>query len=387
MNILFLTAATGGGHVKAAQALIQYMGGRHSCCETRLVDSVSYVNPLIQRLVFGTYLYTVKNVPGIYGKLYDLSEKDEAITDLMKNFNYLLSGRLSRLLAQYSPDAVVCTHTMPLQMLSFLKRKGRFNIPVIGIVTDYTHHYFWKLEGVDAFIVAHEYIKEDMIGMGIPPEKVHACGIPVSQNFQSVKDRRLILNKLGLDNKPTILLMGGSLGLGELQQMLESILRLRRDIQAIAVAGLNEKLRNQLESLARGSSKKVRVLGYTNKISELMDASCLLVSKPGGVTVSEALVKKLPLLVMSPIPGQEERNARFLIDSGAAVRPAPSEDAESMLEYLLDRPALLNKMSEAAGNLSKPMACRDIALLVEDLILRPGRIEHMAAHAPIVLKG
>jgi len=369
MNILFLTAATGGGHVKAALALMQQMEQQIPDCKTSLVDSLKYINPIVDRLITGTYLKTVKNVPGIYGKLYSISEKDEFVTDLVKGFNNVLSHRLYRLFKQYVPDAVVCTHTMPLQMLSHLKRKGLLNIPLIGIVTDFSNHFFWKLDGVDAFIVAHECIKDDMVKMGIPQDQIYTYGIPVSKDFLSTSvDRSLLLKNWGLEDKPTLLLMGGSLGFGDIQTVFTSLLSVRRDIQIIAVTGSNKKLKSHLEGLACNSDKSVHILGYTDKISELMDISSLLITKPGGITISEALVKKLPILITTPIPGQEERNAQFLINAGASIRLIQGDDMESLLERILDRPCVMQKMSEAAGKLAKPYACEDIASLVERLV-------------------
>lgn len=368
MNILFLTAATGGGHVKAAKALIEYMEKNIPGCRTRLVDALKYINPLIDRLITGTYLSTVKKLPGIYGKLYDLSEKDETITDLVKGLNNLLSYRLYSLFKKDIPDAVICTHTMPLQMLARLKRKG-LNIPVLGIVTDYTNHFFWKLKEIDAFIVAHDFIKEDMIRMGLHESCIHACGIPVSEHFvREPCDKALVLKEFGLENKPTILIMGGSLGFSDMQNTFVSLLSLKRDLQIIAVTGHNKRLKIQLETLAKDIDKNVRILGFTDKICELMDAASLIITKPGGITISEAFVKKLPILVMTPIPGQEERNARFLGNSGAAFRLTQQCDMEALLNNLLDRPNVLENMSDAAWKLAKPGACKEITCLVKKLI-------------------
>jgi processive 1,2-diacylglycerol beta-glucosyltransferase len=162
--------------------------------------------------------------------------------------------------------------------------------------------------------------------------------------------------------------MGGSLGFGCMQQVFSSLLALRREIQIIAVTGRNKKLQNQLESLAQNSTKNVRILGYTDRIDELMDISSLLITKPGGITVSEALVKKLPILIMTPIPGQEERNAQFLVNSGAALRLNSCNDMDFMLRRILDKPSTLRQMSDAAKKLAKPHACGDTAGIVEELI-------------------
>ena len=381
MNILFLTAATGGGHIKTAQAVMQQMEQQLPGCKTRLADTLKYISPLVDRLVTGTYLNTIEKYPNVYGWFYDLSEKNELITDLVKGFNYALARRLLPLFEQFYPDVVICTHTMPLQMLSYLKLKKLLHIPVIGIVTDYTSHFFWKLNGVDAFITANEYIKWDMVKMGIGEERIYPLGIPVAESFLSVRERLLLLKKMGFEDKPTILLMGGSLGYGGLQSVFMSLLNLQRDIQIIAVTGCNTKLKLQLEEHSRLSTKTVKILGYTEKISELMDMADLLITKPGGITVTEALVKRLPCIIITPIPGQEERNARFLTDSGAATRLQSCEDIDALLNKTLDQPAVLARMSEAAKRLANPNACKDITLLAESLAKKTSYAKHVSIAA------
>ncbi|HEX2945355.1 MAG TPA: glycosyltransferase [Clostridia bacterium] len=368
MNIFFLTAATGGGHVKAAQALMEHMEKQLPGCKTRLVDALKYINPSIDRLITGTYLNTVKALPGLYGKFYDLSEKDETITRLVRGLNNLLSHRLLQLFQDEMPDAVICTHTMPLQMMARLKKKGLVGIPVIGIVTDYTNHYFWKLDEIDAFIVAHECIKDDMVKMGLRENRIHVCGIPVAERFAKEQtDRRICLARLGLENKPTVLVMGGSLGLGNIGQVFRTLLYIKQDIQIVVVTGSNKKLRQQLDAIS-ADYENIRVLGYAENISELMSAANLIITKPGGITISEALVKRLPICIIDPIPGQEERNAKFLRDSGAAFRLTDRDDLEYLLEHTLLRPNVLKRMSEAAGRLAKPNACEEISDLVERLV-------------------
>ena len=388
MNILFLTAATGGGHVKAANALMNQMENQLPDCKTMLVDSLKYINPAIDKLVTGVYLSTIKTAPFLYGRFYDLSENDDFITDIAKGFNSLLSGKLNKLFRKYTFDAAVCAHTMPLQMLSSLKKKRLLNIPLIGLVTDFTHHSFWNLQGVDAFIVAHDAIKKDMVNMGIQEDKVHSYGIPVANDFLKAGNRIQILRKLGLKNKPTLLLMGGSLGFGGMEAVFTTLLKINRDNQIIAVAGHNKKLQNSLETLVRthGSKKNIRLLGYTERISELMDASDMLITKPGGITVSEALVKNLPIIITTPIPGQEERNARFLTGSGAAVRLHSCSKLEDILCSTLDRPFVLHKMAEAANKLAKPSACSDISCLVEDLVIKPEYSGSVPVTAPVVVR-
>lgn len=362
---MFLSASTGGGHSKAAEAVIESMNNRCPGLCGHVVDTLKHISPILDRLVIGTYLKTVKNRPGIYGKFYNLSESDENITDITKIFNKLISVKLLGFLKEYAPSIIVCTHTFPLQMLSSLKQKGAVSIPVIGIVTDYANHLFWKLDGVDAFIVAHEYLKNDMIKMGIPEEKVFAYGIPVSQGFLVKKDRQQLTKELGVKNKLTMLIMGGSLGIGELKDVFSSLQKSSRDMQIIAIAGYNRKLKEELEALASHSAAKdIKILGYTNRISDFMDISDYIITKPGGVTISEALVKKLPIIIMSPIPGQEERNARFLTNTGAAARIYRNEGLENVLCQVIDNPLRLKHMCEMAEYLAKPDASNKIADLI-----------------------
>ncbi|MGI6668196.1 MAG: MGDG synthase family glycosyltransferase [Acetivibrionales bacterium] len=370
MYILILTAATGGGHAKAASALKEYMEKHISGCRVDIVDALKYISPLVEKVITGTYLKAIRNVPGVYGRLYDLSEKDESISGMVKGFNGVLAHGLYSLFERDKPDVVICTHTVPLHMVSRMKQKGLLDAPVIGIVTDYTNHYFWKLDEIDALVVAHDCIKEDMVRIGIREEIIHTCGIPVCERFTSdpQPDRKYLLKKTGLDYKPTILVMGGSLGFSGMCGIFSSLLELERDIQVIAVTGHNKKLKDRLDSISRGSRKKTKIFGYTDNISDLMGASDLIITKPGGITVSEALVRKLPLIIVTPIPGQEERNARFLANSEAAFLLSPSDDMETVLRRTLDRPGVLRKMSEAADRLAKPRACEDIMALVKTLV-------------------
>ncbi|MGE5614111.1 MAG: MGDG synthase family glycosyltransferase [Bacillota bacterium] len=368
MHILILTAATGGGHARAAEALKEYMEEQAADYRVDIVDALKYIGPLAEKLITGTYLQTIRNVPGIYGKLYDLSEKDESISHMVKRLNGILAHGLYSLFENSNPDVIICTHTIPLHMVSSMKQKGFLDMPVIGVVTDYTNHFFWKLDQIDALVVAHDCIKEDMVRTGIRREIIHTCGIPVSGKFMSdPPDRRFLLKKIGLDNKPTILVMGGSLGFDSMSVIFSSLLALGRDIQVIAVAGHNRRLKERLESLSRDSCKKTMIMGYTDNISELMGASDLIITKPGGITISEALIMRLPLIIVTPIPGQEERNARFLVNSNAALRLSRLDDIESVLQKTLDKPGVLRKMSEAAGRLAKPRACQDIAALAKRL--------------------
>jgi UDP-N-acetylglucosamine:LPS N-acetylglucosamine transferase len=367
MKVLFLSASTGGGHTKAAEAIMECMDRKHPDFKGLVVDTLKYISPMMDKIITGTYLNTVKNTPQIYGQFYKLSEREERITDITKTFNKLVSHKLLGLIEDYRPTVIICTHTFPVQMLSSLKLKGRLDIPVVAIVTDFANHMFWKLDGVDAFVVAHDYIKNDMVKMGIPETKVFTYGIPVSPRFLQRKDRTRLLKELGLKNKPTMLVMGGSLGFGEVGSVFNSLLKCSRDIQIIAVTGYNKKLENRLKLIGKKTTKSVKVFGYTDNISDLMDVSDFVITKPGGITIAEALVKNLPIILMSPIPGQEEKNARFLTNTGAAARIFRHDDLDSLFCQILDNPLRIKHMREMGSYLAKPDASDSISELIENL--------------------
>jgi processive 1,2-diacylglycerol beta-glucosyltransferase len=380
MKVLFLSASTGGGHYKAAEALYEQIELYRPSSGSLIIDALKEINPQIDRLIVNSYLGAVKNAPFIYSTLYKLAESGQGFCNAARNLNGLLSGKLLNLIRDIQPSAIVCTHTLPLQMLSCLKAKGRLDIPVIAVVTDFSSHMFWRLDGIDAFIVAHESIRQDMAGMGIPAEKIHTFGIPVSSNFLKKTDKAAVLGELGLLQKPTFLVMGGSLGLGCVEQVFESLLNMDRDIQVIAVAGRNVKLKERLEHMASGSRTRARVFGYTDRIPDLLGVSDYFVTKPGGMAISEALVKHIPILLLPPLPGQEERNADFLTGMGAAIRLLPGGWSQAQLgsdecirqitgEFasVLDHPLKAKGIKEKALQLARPESSIDTVNLIDCL--------------------
>jgi processive 1,2-diacylglycerol beta-glucosyltransferase len=320
MDVLFLTVSTGRGHEKAAQAVKEIIEEFYPGSRTLIVDALRYTSPIADKIIIGSYLNTIRNTPSIYRKLYKMSEMGDNFYSLNKKFNKLLSGRLLNLIKEFNPSVIVTTHPFSLQMLSELKKKTDFNIPVLAIVTDYVFHSFWLHELVDAYIVAHENLKNDMVKWGISESRIFPYGIPVQQKFLEKKDKKEVRKQLGLDDKLTALIMGGSLGFGEIDTAFSNLLKCRRDLQIIVVTGENIGLLKKLSNYSANACKNVKILGYTDMVPELMDVSDFLLTKPGGLTISEALVKGIPIYIISPIPGAEEGNADFLLQNGAAVR-------------------------------------------------------------------
>lgn len=367
MDILFLSISMGAGHMKAAEALKEYVESAWPGSRTMIVDTLKYANPIFDKLVVGGYLNTLKKTPQLYGKLYEIAGTGENINDLSKALNRMLSFKILQLIQDFNPSVIVCTHPFPMHMVSDLKEKSRIRTPIVAILTDMVVHSLWVHDNADAYIVANEYMKKELAGKGVPEETIHAFGIPVSPSFIRRSSRMELCRELGLQNRQTVLMMGGSLGFGEVQSTFVSLINASRDLQIIAITGTNEKLRKQLLDCCPEPKKHVHILGFTHRVADYMEVSDFIVTKPGGMTVSEALVKELPILIISPIPGQEEGNAHFLVNSGVAARLLPSDSIDSILSQIADNPLRLRHMKEMARFLARPDACSRIVSLLEDL--------------------
>ena len=367
MDVLFLSISMGAGHLRAAHALSEYVLYRHPKARTLVVDTFKYINPITHKLVVDGYLSTIKINPDIYGMLYRLSECRDNINTASKIASKMLSFKIKRLIEEFKPSIIACTHPFPLQMLSCLKRDKQIAIPSIGVLTDYVNHPMWFHDNIEAYVVGHDYIKKDMVRNNIPEDRIFSYGIPVSKVFLNSRSKQDVFKELDLDNKFTLLVMGGSLGFGDIENTYKSLLSSSRDIQLIVVTGKNSSLKRKLESINNPYSKKVRILGYVHNISDLMDCADLIVTKPGGMTISEALIKEVPILLISPIPGQEERNANFLINSGVAARISKKENIENVLCQVIDNPVRYKQMKEMSKVLAKPHSGQDTVNLMEIL--------------------
>ena len=369
MNILFLAVSAGGGHLQAAEAVKEYIETNYQESKLRIIDAYKYVSPIINKLVIGGYLKTLKNSPKLWGKLYEMAEKGENVSDLSKTLNKILSFKIKRLIRELNPDVVICTHPFPLQMACNLKKKGEIKVPIVNIITDYATHTFWVNEYVDAYIVANESLVGEMENRGVRREIVYPLGIPVRNKFITKKDKNEVLNKYRLEDKPTFLLMGGSLGIGEIKTLFSNLLKSYRDFQLVIVCGKNIKLKKQLERiyLKSMSSKRILILGFTEKIDELMTISDLIITKPGGLTITESLIMKLPIAIITPIPGQEERNAHFLLNNGVGIRVTHAEDIEKTIYQLFENPLRVRHIKEMSEYLSKPNSTKNLVELLFSL--------------------
>ena len=368
MNVLYLSISMGAGHWKAAEALQEYVEQRYPNSKSLVVDTFKYINPIVHKIIVDGYLGIIRSIPSAYGVLYRMSERMDNINKLSNALSKVFSYKLLKLIKDFNPSIIVCTHPFPLQIVSCLKKEKKINIPSIAILTDYVNHPFWFLDNIESYIVAHEQIKQDMVNTGIPENRIYTFGIPVSKTFLKKSPKEKLLEKYGLENKFTALIMGGSLGFGDIEKVFLGFLESKKDIQLIVVTGKNKKLRYKLQSHISKYNKKVLLAGYTDEVNNLMDIADLIVTKPGGMTISEALVKELPIFIMSPIPGQEERNSFFLTSNGAAEKIYTEKDVQELINTVLNNPNKLINMKEKSKKLSNPNSGYEIVNLMEALI-------------------
>lgn len=370
MKVLILSISAGGGHGTAAEALKDYIVLRAPKSEIQIIDTLKYISPIIDKVVIGGYLKSLKVSPYLYGKLYSYSEYDYTITNVISSrLIEAMTYRLLPLINDFNPDILISTHSFSAEMLSVLKSKYNMTIPCMCIITDYYPHNSWLHPYLDAYVVSNKDMINKMISKGIPDNTIYDLGIPIKPEFSINYSRKDILESLHLSPfKFTILIMGGSLGMGKILNIYKQLDKISKDIQIIIITGKNKKLYSELLKMKENSSKATVIIGFTQHVNKYMQASNLLLTKPGGLTITEALICKIPLGLLSPIPGQEEKNAEFLLKHNLAVDLTDVEKFRENIEKLLNSKDILDIMIDNCCKFSRPYASHHIFNLIEKLV-------------------
>lgn len=372
MKAMILSVSAGGGHEHAAEAIRRHIMLKNQDSEIIIVDTLKYINPIIDKVVIGSYLKSLKVTPALYGKLYNHSETDEGTgiaTAISSIFNEAMTFKLLPLIEKEEPDILICTHPFPTEMVSIMKGKNKLDIPCISIITDYYPHILWLHPNIDGYIVSNEDMIEDMVSKGIDRHTIYNLGIPVAPEFLVNYDRSETFSMLNLDeNKPTILVMGGSLGMGKIKAIYMELTKVSEDIQIIVITGNNKKLYSELQEIKETSPKETRIIGFTNKVKMFMQCCDLLLTKPGGLTITESLICGIPLVLFSPIPGQEEKNAEFLLKHNLAVSISDIDNCADIIQGLLNDKQRLSLMKSNCRYYSKPDSGDDICDLITSII-------------------
>jgi len=362
-RILFLYLTKHSGHYAAAVAVENAARQLNGKVESMLLDSFSHANPLLSKMTLKAYLAALKTAPEIWEWMYDnpkFQQRTAIIRDLLNRGN---SRKMEKILREFNPDVVVCTQAFACGVLAAWKQKtGNRRPALVGVLTDYVAHRYWAHPQVDMYVVPNDATRGTLIAQGVAPERIRVHGIPVSDRFSTKADKDAVYQSLDLKpGLPMILLMGGSLGLGPMKSVIKKLDQLPQPFYIVAVTGKNEELRERLERRGAKLRHQMRIFSFVENVNELMDAAELVVTKPGGITTAECLVKRLPMIIINPIPGQEAKNTDLLLAQNVAVEAEKAIDVANLVDGFLRNPELLRAMRESARSLGRPQAARDAA--------------------------
>ena len=398
MKVLIFSATTGGGHMRAANALKEYIIQKEPDSEVRIEDTIEHASPFLNKAVTEGYVYMATKTPKMYGTFYKTIDKESPMNKTFEMAVNQYSKKFMPLIEDFCPDIIVTTHPIGTEMASAIKNRHYADVPIISILTDFAAHQTYVSEGVDAYIVSSTEMIGQMMLRGVDGNKIYPFGIPVKQEFFKKIDRKTAMESEGLNpDVPTLLLMAGSFGVTDVLKIYHKIVKSECDFQIVAITGKNEKLyetfvkylskltlnntlfefnlqkpANLKTSLKLSRHKKpfkpTKLLYYTNEVEKYMQIADLIVTKPGGLTVSESIATGLPMGIFKAIPGQEEQNADYLIRSGMAVRLEKNNQCTETINDLMSHPEKLQQMRECIKRSSCGNSSEHIYTLMQELI-------------------
>ena len=352
-RVLIMHISEFGGHKKASENISEAIKFIDPEVKTLNINGFGYLYPRSEKLVDFFYTATIKRVPRLWGRMYDRNSIIKTISPLKKISNTIGFNKFSHLLKDFKPGVIVATQAFPCGIAADFKKKHRLNIPIFAIVTDYYPHRFWINSYIDNYIVACKEAEEMLISEGVGKEKIKILGIPISHRFLDTYAKEEVAAELGLNaDLPSILIMGGGLGLGPIKDTFLKINKISFPFQVIVVCGRNKLLYNWFARRKNKFKRPVFYFGYIDFVNKLMDFSDIIITKGGGITVSEALSKSMAIIVINPIPGQEERNVNYLLDKKAIVRADNIYDVVNITKRLIGNPGDLALLKKAAHNIS-----------------------------------
>jgi len=348
-RILILSASAGAWHNRAAEAIRESAKAYCPGVETEWIDTLKYTNKVFSKLYEQSYVWMASYSPSLWGILYKQAGKNsehKKINQLIELHDRLTYRKLMEHVEEFKPDVAICTHFLPANVL-LAKRVG---IPVYLVITDFDAHALWVHKKARGYFVASDEVKVQLARYGYPSAQIRTTGIPIHPVFSQETTRET-------SSKPQILFISGGFGMGHMEEALERILAIPLPFSLTVVAGKNESMRKKLEKIAGG---RAIIHGFVTNVHDLMGKSDLIITKAGGLTVSECLAKKLPMVIFSPIPGQEECNADYLLEHGCTVKARTLDVLDYKVLELLENPARLDMMRRACGAVARASAGRDV---------------------------
>jgi len=364
-RILILSASVGSGHIRAATALQTALGRMLPDARIAHVDVLQFTNAAFRRAYGAGYFRAAQSVPRLVGMLYDFLDQpgDAGVTARARlAFERMNFTRLTKILTHQPWDLAINTHFLPAALIARLSRNGSVHYPQATVVTDYDVHGMWIHEPCEKYFLATPECRANVIADGVSPERASVTGIPIDPVFAEPRDRMQTIRNLGLAvDRPIVLQLAGGFGIGSIERIHHSICQIERPLQIVAVAGKNEPARDAMASMDCHPRHQRRILGYTDQMHEFLLAADVVVSKPGGLTTTESLASGCAMLIVEPIPGQEDRNADYLLENGCGIKVNNLSSLTLKLSSLLNDPEKLARMRQNALDCSRPRAAFDIA--------------------------
>jgi len=361
-SVVVLSAAAAAGHLRAADALVAAFEAKG--ISAHHMEVLRYTNPIFKKIYSDLYVELMTRQPDFLGWMYKTLDRPWQFQKRRLALNRLNTGPFVKLLKQENPKLALCTHFLPAEILVHLRKEKVFNIPIGVIVTDWDAHAMWLLHNVDWYFVACEETKVYLSALGIPPESIYVTGIPIDPVFGIEKPKRETRIRLGLDpDRITLLVSVGGFGVGPVESLVRAIQEVQHPVQVVIICGRNARLESRLKNLPE-ARHPMKIIGFTSEMDSWMAASDLLVGKSGGLTSSEALARGLVLVVVNPIPGQEERNSDHFLEEGVAIRCNNLPALPFKIDTLLSDKERFSRMRQAVKLLARPHAASEIVSIV-----------------------
>lgn len=380
-KVLILSVSAGTGHTRAAEALEKVFRERPEVSEVHNVDALKFTNRLFRDFYSKLYVSLIQTAPTLLGVVYNHTAEPWKTDRMRLMLDRLNTRPLERFISELKPDITVCTHFLPAEIISHLISEKKLDARLSIVTTDLDVHAMWLCRTFHRYFVALEEGKAYLMNLGIPTESITVSGIPIDPVFTVERDRSQLRIDAGFDPKvPLALISGGALGISPAAGVLDALKDLRHPLQAVVICGRNTEMQQRLQAQAKEIEEshahlKFRVLGYTDEMHIWMRMADLYIGKPGGLTTSEALATGLPMVIVAPIPGQEERNSDHLLEERVAIKCNDFITMAYKIDKLLDTPGRLEEMRTNALTYSRPLAAQTIV----DTLLNEGSLHPIHA--------
>ncbi len=375
-RILILSASVGAGQLRAAEAVEVALRQMMPEADVTNLDVLEMTNTLFRRVYGKVYLDLVNKAPHVLGYFYDmLDQPSRSGKNRSDRFRLALQklnlGKFMKFLQSKPWDLVINTHFLPAEIIASLRKKGQLSLPQVTATTDFDTHRLWVNQPCDRYFTATMEGALYLQHWGVPAADVFATGIPIHPVFSEPKDRAALIIKNGLaPDRPIVLQLSGGFGVGPIEKLFQAILQTEVPLQLVSITGRNEKLKAELGKLPAPPRHKVKVLGFTKEIDELMALADLVVSKPGGLTTSETLARGAVMVIVNPIPGQESRNSDYLLENGAAIKVNNAATIPHKLSGLLTDKERLATLRANVRRIARPRAAFDVVAKSLELVRR-----------------